>query len=54
MVKLKREYHLFWHYLCLECGKPNHGYVYDTMKHTRARYHYAIRCAKGKESEMRK
>ena len=53
-IKPEREHSLFWHWLWLECGKPNHGYVYDIMKRTRARYHYAIRCAKRNEYETRK
>jgi len=54
MVKPEREYSLFWHWLWLKCGKPSHGYVYDIMNRIRARYHYAMRCAKRKDYEIRK
>ena len=50
----QRENTLFWHWLWLECSKPNHAYVYDILKRTRARYHYPIRCAKRKGYEIRK
>ena len=54
LVKPEREHLLFWHQIWFECGKPNRGYVYDIMKRTWARYHYAIRVAKRDEYEIRK
>ena len=30
----------------LEAGKPNAGYIFDTIKHTRHQYHYAVRRCK--------
>ena len=53
-VKPEKDHSLFWHWLWLECGKPNRGYVYDIMKKTRARYHYAVRCIKKNEMSMKK
>ncbi len=53
-VKPDRDRSLFWHWIWLECGKPNSGYTYDIMKRTRSQYHYAVRCAKRQEFEIQK
>ena len=45
---------LFWHWLWYECGKIDNGAVYDVMKHTIHKYHYAIRAAKKHDSDLRK
>ena len=37
---------LFWHSIWISMGKPNKGGVFDVMKHTRNKYHYAVRRAK--------
>ena len=49
-----KEQSLFWHWVWLECGKPLTGPVSDCMKHTRRKYHYAIRNVKRKQAEIRK
>ena len=41
--KLSREVSLLWHRIWVDSGKPITGYVYDIMKSTRHKYHYAIR-----------
>jgi len=33
---------IFWHKIWEDCGHPNCGIVADTMRRTRAAYHYAI------------
>jgi len=38
-----REKSLFWHKLWIDCGRPRSGAVADSMRRTRARYHYALR-----------
>ena len=45
-VKPEREQSLFWHWMWLEAGKPNSGYIFDIMKRTRHQYHYAVRRCK--------
>jgi hypothetical protein len=41
-----REKSLFWHRLWLECDRPRNGAVADSMRRTRAMYHYAVRQTK--------
>ena len=53
-VKPEREHSMFWHWIWLECGRPNTGYVYEIMKQSRHKYHYAVRCAKRYEFEVKK
>jgi len=48
-VSDEKETSLFWHWIWLESGKPNSGYVYNIMKRTRHLYHYAIRRIKKDE-----
>jgi len=45
---------LLWHWIWLECGKPNTGYVYSIMKKTRHKYHYAVRNLKKQELHVKK
>ena len=45
---------LFWHWIWLESDKPRSGFVYDIMKRTRHRYHYAIRSCKKQKQEIQK
>ena len=33
----------FWHSIWLSVGKPNSGGVFEVMKHTRNKHHYAVR-----------
>ncbi len=54
IVKPEKERSLFWHWIWLESGKPNTGHVYCIMKQTRAKYHYAVRCAKRNEFNVKK
>lgn len=53
-VAPEKETSLFWHWLWLEAGKPNTGYVYNIMKRTRHKYHYAVRCCKKKKLNNQK
>ena len=45
---------LFWHWIWRECVKRNNGAVYDVMRRTRHRYHYAMRAAKNRDFDLRK
>ena len=45
---------MFWHWMWLECKKPNAGAVYDCMRHTRRAYHSAIRRTRQIEKDIRK
>ena len=36
---------LFWHGVWKSAGRPNAGHLFNVMKHTRNKYHYAIRRA---------
>jgi hypothetical protein len=42
-VQPVREKSMFWHGICLQCGRPKTGAVADCMRRTRAAYHCAIR-----------
>lgn len=53
-VAPEREQSLLWHWIWLESGKPQRGIVYDIMKKTRHRYHYAVRCCKRQKFEIQK
>ena len=52
LVAPYRSNSLFWHNMWVECGKPRTGVVYDIMRQTRARYHYAIRYARRHENDI--
>ena len=41
-VKPARENSMFWHWMWLECKKPNAGVVYDCMRHSIRAYHSTI------------
>ena len=43
LVKPVKETAMYWRWLWVDAGKPNKGYLYEIMKQTRHRYHYAIR-----------
>jgi hypothetical protein len=43
---------MFWHRLWLECGRPKTGAVAESMRRTRAVYHYAIRKIKKEEDTI--
>ena len=45
---------MFWHWMWLECQKPNAGAVYDCMRHTRRAYRSAIRRTRQIEKDIRK
>ena len=53
-VKPERDRSLFWHWIWLESGKPNTGFVYQIMKRTRHQYHYAVRCCKKNHLNIQK
>ena len=48
---LRRDKSLFWHWMWVETGRPRTGVVADTMRRTRAAYHYAVRAVK-KDEDM--
>ena len=45
-VEQERNDSIFWHQVWIESNRPNKGVVYDIMKRTRNKYHYAVRKAK--------
>ena len=53
-VKAARETALFWHWLWKDNGRPREGAVADTMRRTRAQYHYAVRRLRCKNLELTK
>ena len=53
-VKPESELSLLWHWIWLESGKPNKGFIYEIMKRTRHRYHYAVRCCKRNKLNIQK
>ena len=53
-VKHDKDQSLFWHWIWTEAGRPNSGYIYQIMRTTRHRYHYAVRrCRKQKQKHQR-
>ena len=42
-VQPLKEKSIFWHRLWMDCDRPRNGVVAETMRRTRAAYHYAIR-----------
>ena len=42
-VKPERDRSVFWHWMWLESGKPNTGFIYQIMKRTRHQYQFKIR-----------
>ena len=44
----------FWYSIWLSSGRPTNGELHNVMKHTRNKYHHAIRKVKRQESELRK
>ena len=53
-IKSLKDKALFWHWIWLESGKTYIGVVGFIMKHTRYKYHYAMRAAKRADSLMRR
>ena len=51
VIQPLRDKSLFWHHLWLDCDRPKTGAVADSMRRTRAAYHYAIRRVK-KDEEL--
>ena len=51
-VQPLREKSLFWHKLWLDCDRPRSGAVADSMRRTRAAYHYAVRKVKRNEDNI--
>ena len=37
---------LFWHSVWVSCGRPRTGVLASVMRHTRAKYHRAVKCLK--------
>ena len=48
-VQPLRDKSLFWHRMWIDCDRPKTGAVADSMRRTRAAYHYAIRKVKKDE-----
>ena len=53
-VKPERDRSVFWHWMWLESGKPNTGFIYQIMKGTRHQYHYAVRRCKSNKLNIQK
>ena len=51
-VQPVREKSLFWHKMWVKCGRPRSGIVADSMRCTRAAYHYAVKMIKKNEDEI--
>jgi len=51
-VQPVRDKSLFWHKLCLDCGRLKTGVVADCMRRTRAAYHYSIHKVKRDEDTL--
>ena len=51
-VKPLRDKSLLWHKIWIECNRPREGVVADSMRRTRAAYHYAIRSFKKHENSI--
>ena len=45
---------VLWHNIWISCGRPRRGAVYDIMRQTRNKYHYAVRKVKRSEENIRK
>ena len=52
VIQPLRDKSLFWHRLWLDCDRPRTGAVADSMRRTRAAYHYAIRRVKKDEESF--
>ncbi len=52
-VQQQKDSTLFWNGRWAQCGKPRHGAVFEIMKRTKHKYHYAIRNIKKRERELR-
>ncbi|ELU01628.1 hypothetical protein CAPTEDRAFT_227909 [Capitella teleta] len=53
-VRPAKDRSLFWHWIWCECGRPNTGALYETMKRSRHQYHYAVRLARKNEFATKK
>ena len=51
-VATTRSRSIFWHNIWLDCGRPRCGVVADTMRRTRAAYHYSIRFVRKNEAAI--
>jgi hypothetical protein len=51
-VQPLRDKSLFWHRIWVDCGRPRSGAVADSMRRTRAAYHYAVRQIKKDEDSV--
>jgi hypothetical protein len=47
-----RERSMFWHRMWLDCGRPRTGVVSESMRQTRAAYHYALRNIRKDEEDI--
>ena len=45
---------LFWHSVWVSCGRPPTGALASVMRHTRAKYHRAVKCLKQNASRQRR
>ena len=53
-VEPERDRSVFLHWMWLESGKPNTGFIYQIMKRTRHQYHYAVRRCKCNQLNIQK
>ncbi len=53
VVQPQKDSALFWHSIWAQCGKPRQGAVFEVMKRTKHKYHYAIRSIKKREGDLR-
>ena len=53
-TKSLREDSLFWHAIWVSCGRPPAGALASVMRHTRAKYHRAIKLLKRDADRMRR
>ena len=51
-VRPLRERSMFWHRMWLDCGRPRTGVVSESMRRTRAAYHYALRRIRKDEEDI--
>ncbi len=54
LVKPYREFAIFWKCLHGEVGRPTTGWVAQIMRSTRAEYHYAIKCSRSQNEQIKK
>lgn len=54
IVKPYKDSAAFWYSIWMSCGRPLNCEIHNIMKHSRNKYHYAIRKVRREESQIRK